>query len=57
MSAAGGPGCESCGADAEVLLVDGSMWCVSCDLAARDLGYDNSECVYVPIEAGGTSNG
>ena len=42
--------CESCGAVAEVLLDDGSMWCISCDLNARALGYDNREAVFVPAE-------
>ncbi len=50
------PGCESCGADAEVLLDDGSMWCISCDLRARSLGYDNRECVFVlPVHRKGST--
>lgn len=36
-----GGSCESCGADADLRLKDGSLWCISCDLAARHMGYDN----------------
>lgn len=36
------PLCESCGRAADLSLSDGSHWCISCDLAARGLGYDNS---------------
>lgn len=32
--------CESCGADANVELPDGSHWCDACDTAAKNLGYD-----------------
>jgi len=41
--------CESCGAAAEVLLEDGSLWCVGCDASARHLGYDNAESVFAPV--------
>jgi len=33
--------CESCGAPAEVVLDDGGLWCINCDVAAREAGYDN----------------
>lgn len=33
--------CESCGAGADVVLVDDSAWCYNCDEAARRLGYDD----------------
>lgn len=33
--------CESCGQDADVVLNDGSTWCINCDMTARELGYDN----------------
>ena len=34
--------CESCGRAADVMLRDGSTWCLGCDLSARNQGYDNA---------------
>lgn len=41
------PPCESCGAPADVVLCDGSTWCLNCDFAARDAGYDNKPGVLI----------
>ena len=35
------PACESCGHPADLRLNDKSRWCITCDLSARRLGYDN----------------
>lgn len=42
--------CESCGAPAEVVLDDGSTWCLSCDIGAREAGYDNRPGVILGTE-------
>lgn len=43
--------CQSCSAPAEVLLDDGSEWCISCDCSARRLGYDNRPAKFIPRDA------
>lgn len=40
-----GVGCESCGHPADVQLRDGSYWCLSCDVSARNQGYDDTPIV------------
>jgi hypothetical protein len=38
--------CESCGKPGYVVLVDGSIWCLGCDSAARNMGYDDTPIEY-----------
>jgi hypothetical protein len=37
-----GLNCESCGRLAYIVLTDGSSWCLDCDSAARNMGYDDT---------------